>query len=651
MPKRSSNQELDEVGEAQLVTQLRPYPVEGYEKDYGLDFIVNLTDDDTDDRNQQNIRSDHFFIQLKSTAKFDADAEAVYEDIEIEHLKQYMGQPIPVVLAIYDDNSGEIYWRIIQEYIWDHLSNKKPDWRSQETHRITIPRSRLITDHDRLENAVNRTQNRIDRRRQRALNIGEGVAFTPDDFSELEHHAEQERLSYRGHKLLIAQQYLKRGKEDEAKESIDEILNADYDDEATVKALFAQIYMRNPAEGEEAVEIAEFAQEARELAAGLDMEVDQRIAHIFQHVAGLFIFAEKRQEMLVTDRIQSLDEFNVPEYEYLRNELSSELFLDELMTVNALNEELAALLENEQYYAYAVALPEIIDYLTKRRSIQLLSENDPESVRTSTANEDSEKDESSSEDGDREELKKRGAGDTHPLVAQAEQLVDFVTESELEANLRKSVGTYYYYDRDPDTASEYLKEARDLAVESGDTALEEALNNQLDHIEEVDDPYDTAQYDNDEERGPQEAAKTILEMQGIEIDLDDPPDPYEADPMVSMGYHAIRDADPEPQYRHCEHLHLAYSPSYAGKVLGMVSFGQKYLWCQHGGFMHGISLTDMFDKFNKDYCDGCEHHCPHSDGWELTDEYAEQQVNDPDFQAVINRFESSIPGNIPESPD
>lgn len=642
MPKRSSNQELDEVGEAQLVSQLRPYPVEGYEKDYGLDFIVNLTEDDTDNPDQQDIRSDHFFIQLKSTAKFDADTEAVYENIEIEHLKQYMGQPIPVVLAIYDDNSGEIYWRIIQEYVWDHLSNKKPDWRSQETHRITIPRSRLITEHDRLENAVNRTQTRIDRRRQRALNIGEGVAFTPDDFSELEDHAEQERLSYRGHKLLIAQQYLKRGEEDEAKESIDEILSADYDDEATVKALFAQIYMRNPAEPEQAVEIAEFAQEARELAADLDMKVDQRLAQIFQQVAGLFIFAEKRQEMLVTDRIQSLDEFDIPEYEYLRNELSAELFLDELTTINALNEELAALLENGQYYAYAVALPEVINYLMKRRSIQLLSENGPETVPSSTANETSVKDESSSEDD--EEM----SGDTHPLVAQAEQLADFVTEPELEANLRKSVGIYHYYDRDPDTASKYLKDARNLAVESGDTALEEALNNQLDHIENVTDPYDTTQYNDAEERDPQEAAKTILEMQGIEIDLDNPPDPYEADPMVSMGYHAIRDADPEPQYRHCEHLHLAYSPSYAGKVLGMVSFGSKYLWCRHGGFMHGTSLTDMFDQFKKDYCDGCEHHCPHPDDWELTDEYAEEQVNDPEFQATINRFKSSITGDLPD---
>lgn len=442
---------------------------------------------------------------------------------------------------------------------------------------------------------------------------------------------------------------MKRGEEDEAKESIEEVLNADHDDEATVKALFAQIYMRNPADGEEAVEIAEFAHEARELAADLGMEVDQHLATILQQVAGLFVFAEKRAEMLATDRIQSLDEFEIPEYRYLRDELSSELFLDELVTMNALTEELSALLENEEYYAYAVALPEIINYLTKRRQLQLLSKNDPETGDTGTVDTDAATpNEAGSDDMKGEEITLNG---THPLVEQAAQLADFVTEAELEANLRKSVGLYHYYSRDPDTATEFLSDARDLAIESGETALEDALNDQLERIEDVPNPYDTSQYDEDDDHDRQEMAKRIMEIQGIEVDLEDPPDPYEADSMTVMGYHAVRDADPEPLYRHCEHLHLAYSPSYAGKLLGMVSFGSKYLWCQHGGFMQGPSLTDMFDRFKSEYCDGCEHHCPRPDDWEFTKEFADEHANDSEFQAAIERFQSSLRGESLDDPE
>jgi hypothetical protein len=379
------------------------------------------------------------------------------------------------------------------------------------------------------------------------------------------------------------------------------------------------------------------------------MAVDQHLATIHQQVAALFVFAEKRSELLATDRIQSLDEFEVPDYKYLRDEISADLFFDELATMNALTEELATLLENEDYYAYAVALPEIINYLTKRRQLQSLSKNDPGTDDTVTGDTDaSTPSEAGTEDKEGGEIT---PNDIHPIVEQAEQLVDFVTEAELEANLRKSVGLYHYYSRNPDTAAEYLNDARDLAIESGETALEDALNEQLKRIEDVRNPYDTSQYDEDDDHSRQEMAKRIMEIQGIEVDLNDPPDPHEADSMTIMGYYAVRDADPEPLYRHCEHLHLAYSPSYAGKLLGMGSFGSKYLWCQHGGFMQGPNLTDMFDQFKSEYCDGCERHCPRPDDWAFTKEFADEHASDSEFQATIERFQSSLRGEPLDDPE
>jgi len=172
-------------------------------------------------------------------------------------------QPIPVILSIYDHNQSEIYWRVIQEFVWDILSDRTPNWRSQQTVRIRIPRSQKITNYDRLETAVNRTQNRINRDKNRTLSIGEGVAFSPTDFTELEKQKENDRLQYRGHTLLLAKQQFESGDKDAARQSIAEIVNANYDDEATVKALFIQILMRNLADGEDAIEIVELANEAQ----------------------------------------------------------------------------------------------------------------------------------------------------------------------------------------------------------------------------------------------------------------------------------------------------------------------------------------------------------------------------------------------------
>ena len=636
MTKRSSTQEINEVGENKLGIKLRPYAVEEYDRDYGLDFIVNLTEEpDTQDEGKelQDILSDHFFVQLKSTARFDPDTDAVHEDLNVHHLEQYIDQPIPVVLAIYDDNSDEIYWRVVQEFIWDHLDKENPNWRSQQTVRLKILRSQVITDYDRLKQAINRTQSRITRRQNQGLNIGEGIAFTPKDFTELEKQKEHDRLSYRGHTLLVAQQNLKAGNNEQAKDSITEILNADYNDEATVKALFAQLFMRNPAESDEAIEIVEFAEKARRVAAELDMETDQRLATAFLHIAGLFIMYENREEMRVTDLVQSFDKFDVPEYGYLRSSVSAELLLDELGAMGKLNDALSELLENEEYYHYAIVLPALVHYLAVRRRLQLAYDSEVASIQK--------------DDGKiierNEEIK---PGDVHPIVTQAEQLADFVTENEVEANLRKSVGIYYYYNQDPEIATKHILEARELAKESGDTALETALDEQIQRIEEVPDVYDTSQYpeEDDEPQDRQSMAKMVLEMQGIEIDLDDPPSSDEDDLMTRMGYYAAQDADPKPVYKHCEHLRIAYRPSQAGKLLGMPSFGTKHLWCQYGGLISGSSLRKIFEQYKVKYCDGCEHHCPRSDDWDLTEEFEQKQVEDPDFKAAIEQYESAIMG-------
>lgn len=256
MTKRSDNQRVDKRGEAHLNLQLERYVVNAYENDFGIDFEVNLTNrSDIENDNLQRVTGEHFFIQLKSSACFDRD-DSVYADLKTTHIEQYLDQPLPVVLAIYDDEYEKIYWSVVQEFVWDELSNENEDWSEQTTARIRIPRSRKINNYDRLENAINRTQNRIIRNQSHDLSIGEGLSFSPDDFTELDRQRKKDRLSYRGHTLIKARQQLKRGDFDEAEESISEISQSDHDDQAKVKALFMEMMRRNPADADQAIEIA-----------------------------------------------------------------------------------------------------------------------------------------------------------------------------------------------------------------------------------------------------------------------------------------------------------------------------------------------------------------------------------------------------------
>jgi len=204
MTKRSGNQRVDKRGEAHLNLQLEQYVVNAYENDFGIDFEVNLTTEaDIEHDDLQRVTGEHFFIQLKSSAGFDSE-DSVYADLQTTHIEQYLDQPLPVVLAIYDDDYEEIYWLVVQEFVWDELSQENEGWSEQTTVRIRIPRSQKLTDHDRLETAIKRTQNRIIRNQSRDLSIGEGLSFSPDDFTELERQRENDRLSYRGLTLIKA---------------------------------------------------------------------------------------------------------------------------------------------------------------------------------------------------------------------------------------------------------------------------------------------------------------------------------------------------------------------------------------------------------------------------------------------------------------
>ena len=445
MTKRSDNQRLDKRGEAHLNLQLERYVVNVYENDFGLDFEVNLTaEDSVKDDDLQRVTGEHFFIQLKSSAGFDND-DSVFTDLQSTHITQYLAQPLPVVLAIYDDEEEEIYWRVVQEFVWDELSHENETWRDQSTVRIRISRSQKLTDHDRLETAIYRAQNRIIRNQSRDLAIGEGLSFSPSDFSELERQRKNDRLSYRGLTLLKARQQLKRGAFEEAEESISEISESDHDDQAKVKALFMEVMRRNPAHGDEAIEIVEYAQEAETLAQNLALEDDELVATVNKHVAGLFVILEKREEMLFTDAVQDLDVVEVPKYDYLRDMESRDLLIGELRAAGAINRALETLHENDHYYEYAVCLSPIINYLSSRVMVDTLSPKED-----------------------------RGEDDVpNPLVDQAVQLADYMPDPETEFNLRKSAAVYYYHINKQNTAKELLRDAHDLAVEIDDQVLVE----------------------------------------------------------------------------------------------------------------------------------------------------------------------------------
>jgi hypothetical protein len=601
MPERTEEQILEEESSSHLRLALSRYVVNSQDNDFGIDFDVALTEEGEE---RQEVEADHFFVQLKSSQSFEKEDE-VHWDLGTDHISQYVNQPVPVVLALYSRETERIYWEIVQEYVWDTIEHTTPDWARQGACRINISRDKTLENLGEFERALDRVQSRITRQKSQNLGIGEGLAFTPDDFTDLETQIETSRDNYKGHLLLKSRTLLKRGREEEAKEALQQVSESTEDDEGKLRSLLIQINMQSIASEDEAMEMAELSQEAIELAQDLGFTGEEQVARVFRNVAALSLMLERRSNWQMSEELQETLGTTDDMFNAIRARDSVELAGLEAGAASAINDALSQLLAEDKYYEYTICLTSILQYVDRQLFIQYLTE-EPEEIDT----------------------------DVHPLIDQAKQLADFVPDLETEFNLRKYVGVYHYNHLDSDLAEEYLSDAKELATEFDDTFLEQDTEELIERVREEPNPY-TVEHDNDtNNESLREAAQKILEFQGIDLDEED-------DIVAEAARTGIADADPSEYFRFCEHLHLAYRPSILGRSTALQSIGEKILWCRYGGSMTGSSLDNVFESFKSTYCDGCEEHCPRSDDWEYTEDYYEEQFQDDGFQEFLENTEAS----------
>lgn len=614
--ERSDNQRLEDLSRAKAKAILSQFVVNDLENDFGLDLEVALTKSGEE---RQTVQPQNFYIQLKSSHDY-GSKDTIAEDVETDDLEYWINQPVPVVLVAYSESTDELYWTVIQSHVWDVLNEENPGWRRQGTSRVRISRDRKLGDLDDLEDTVLRTQNRIVRRQSRGLNIGEGVEFTPEDFSEMDAQIESDILSFKGHTLEKAHQLFKQGRTEEGDELVKEVYEAPRDDKGKLKAIDAQVFLKDSFEPEVAFEVMELAEEGIELASELDEPGDEQYLIIHNHISRLYVLLRKQREFILQQQIQEEAEYDLNGFEYLFLQQARELAEEQLSSATALNNSLSTLLEENLYYEYAVCLSPVLDYIS-RQLMQLVTLDVV----------------------DRDDLRE---DDRHPFVDQCEQLLDFLSDDEIAFNLNKSLGLYYYHSFEPQKSEERIETAIEIAEELDDDSLVEVTKELLQDVREHPDPYvryeDSVERPEHEEQNTeryQEAMAEIVESLGYDLSNTD-------DRQVEALRIGIEDADPSEYFRHCEHLRISYwSSSMLGRMTGVTSLGQKVMWCKHGGTMMGASLEVLFRGFKKDHCEGCEHHCPRDDDWKCTVGWVQEQQDDPEFQKVLDNIEENTPNS------
>jgi len=123
--KRILQQQLEAESKGLFMALFKDWIVNPLENDFGFDFDVRITE--PIDEKSSTVSDISFYVQLKSTLI--SKDQKVFEDLEIDHWKLYLGQRIPVLIVKYVKSTNLFYWDIAQSYLWDIIEKNDPNWK------------------------------------------------------------------------------------------------------------------------------------------------------------------------------------------------------------------------------------------------------------------------------------------------------------------------------------------------------------------------------------------------------------------------------------------------------------------------------------------------------------------------------------------
>lgn len=273
--KKSHSQELEQYARGRLRSVFSDWILNPREQeDFGFDYEVRLTEKKDD---FFVVTPSNFFVQLKASEHFD-DNESVYWDLDVDYLiEDCLPAPIPVVLMIFERESDEFYWSVIQTYCWDVLDGTNETWRNQKTARIRVDRMPLMEKLDSFEALASQSKFRRDiTEAEDRISIRRHIRIVkPDD--DKEPRSQHSRIAsagdvekFKSRKLESARELLRAGAKSRALAELFEIYHMPERDEATLEAIVELIKARDIIHPIIAFAHDEFAQTGIELAKKVD---------------------------------------------------------------------------------------------------------------------------------------------------------------------------------------------------------------------------------------------------------------------------------------------------------------------------------------------------------------------------------------------
>lgn len=138
MAKKPRGHSIKTLSDAYLSKLFHDWNCNEYDHDYGIDYLVEIF--------HNTISSGLIFgVQNKSTDDIGKCNNGSYTfSMKTDHLKDYLMQPFPVFLHLYDTPKEQGYWLNLYLYCNDVLNKEKPLWREQKYVTCYIPKENKL---------------------------------------------------------------------------------------------------------------------------------------------------------------------------------------------------------------------------------------------------------------------------------------------------------------------------------------------------------------------------------------------------------------------------------------------------------------------------------------------------------------------------
>lgn len=574
-------------------------------EDYGIDLEVIISEND-------EITDIKFPVQLKSTDKIKLKDGLISFSIDTEHLSYFFNQYLPFVFILYDNQNDVAYWLIIQEYIWDSLNGRKPDWRKQKSNTLYIPIENKIENLNRVKESVIAVGNMIVQERWYKIDIRDGLGLKEklekiEKIEKLENFEEKVELKVKEAKLEQYSLLIHIGHIENANMKLKEIYNQNKRDIMHLKSIIGLASQLNIVKEIENNQMVNYCKEGIDSAKELKNTTAESILILSKNRAISYNVIQKVGKVLYSEQISLLSKYGKLNLPWINNEFK-ELKNMLIALEEELNEALDNLIKNENYYIMTYFLAGVLDI-----SAILISKYKIHNAENKKVE---------------DEIENKMWISKHLL-----NISKIFNDPGLEITVKSSVANFYYQSEKSE-ALNLMKEALEISIKIDYKPQIDRLNVIVKNIEENPNPYKLNENlkKNLSFSDLQNLTIKSLEFQGIDLDSND-----ENIEDILLG---VKDANPENYHKFCSYIYIVYvSNSPLGQSVGLRSLGKKMIYCSKKNVPEiGFSLEELFIHFKDIHCENCEMINPRDSSWVGKVDWFDKRWQSPMIQAVLKKL-------------